>query len=205
MTGDAAGFAGEDRLARLRVARQLPPGGGAPAGRGGAHGRRNVVQRDVHRPAERLEERGECPNLRAVEAYRRLVHLGHDVRVALDDIGTGLEERLEDVLLGAHAGLGLARACADPGQVGRAGALLADPVADLAAALGVEDLLARLHELPRRESGRPQPWTLVPAGVRLPGSASKTPSAPAVVRRRDARAAPAGPRELARAHGHALL
>src|SRR3989442_1325445 len=40
MTGDAAGFAGEDRLARLRVARQLHLGGHAPARRGGAHGRR---------------------------------------------------------------------------------------------------------------------------------------------------------------------
>src|SRR5439155_23146273 len=104
MTGDAAGFAGEDRLASLRVARQLHLGGRAPARRGGAHGRRNVVQRDVHRPAERLEERRECPNLRAVEADRRLVHVGHDVRVALDDIGTGLEERPEDVLLGSRAG-----------------------------------------------------------------------------------------------------
>src|SRR5947208_9439823 len=151
MTGDAAGCPGEDRLARLRVARQLRLGGRAPARRGGAHGRRNVVQRDVHPPAARLEDRHEGPNLRAVEADRRLVHLGHDVRVALDDIGTGLEERLEDVLLGAHAGLGLARARADPGQVRRAGALLADPVADLAAALGVEDLLAGLHELRRRD------------------------------------------------------
>src|SRR4029453_11728544 len=60
VTGDAAALAREDRLARLRVARNLhlgraaaPPRGARPLG--------NVVELDVRRAAEGLRERGGGP------------------------------------------------------------------------------------------------------------------------------------------------
>src|SRR5207245_1128112 len=100
---------------------------------------------------ERLEEGRHRPELRPVEPDRRLVDARHDVRVPLDEVGARIEERLDQVLLGGEAGLSLGGAGADPGQVGSARALLADLVADLAGPLRVEDLLARLHELRRRD------------------------------------------------------
>src|SRR5262249_50745907 len=133
---DTAGLRGEDDLARLRVARQLHFSRRA-AGRRRAHGLGNVVELDVGRAAPRLQERREGPDLGAVERDRRLVDVGHDVRVALDDVGVWLQQRLDDVGLGAHPRLRLPGASADAVQVGRARSLLADAVADLARALGV--------------------------------------------------------------------
>src|SRR5262245_322934 len=147
VAGDAAALTLEDRLARLRVAGNLYLGRGASARSGGARRLGNVVELDVRRAAERLEKRGERPELGAVQPDRRFVHVRHDVRVALDEIRAGLQQRLDDVLLGAHARLGLRGAGADAREIRRAGPLLADPVADLARALRLEDLLAGFHEL----------------------------------------------------------
>src|SRR5207249_8252322 len=161
VAGDAAALAGEDRLARLRVAGQLQLGRRPAARRARAHGLRDVVQLHVDGAAERLEERRERPDLGAVQRDRRFVDLRHDVRVALDEMSARLEQRLDDVRLGALPRLDLAGATADTGQIGRASPLLADPVTDLARALRLEGLFAGLHELSRgdvaaleRELGR---------------------------------------------------
>src|SRR2546429_1193328 len=148
VAGDAGALGAEDDFSRLRVARNLDLSRRATGGR--ARGLRDVVERDVDVAALGLEERGEGPDLGAVERDRRLVDLRHDVRVALDEVRTRLQQRFDDVLLRAHSRLRLAGAGADAGQVGRAGPLLADAVTDLARALGMEDLLAGLHELGRR-------------------------------------------------------
>src|SRR5262249_52495245 len=148
---DAAALARENRLARLRVAGNLHLGRAASARRGGARGLGNVIELHVGRAAERLEERGERPELGAVQPDRWLVDVRHDVRVALDQVGAGIQQRLDDVLLGAHARLGLRRSGADAREIRRARALLADPMTDLAGTLRLEDLLAGLHELGGRD------------------------------------------------------
>src|SRR3989449_83863 len=100
---------------------------------------------------ERLEQGHHRPELGSVEPDRRLVDARHDVRIPLDEVGAGIEERFDQILLGALAGLALGGAGADPGEIGGARALLADLVADLAGPLRVEDLLARLDQLRRRD------------------------------------------------------
>src|SRR5882672_6173612 len=145
---DARALALEDRFAALGIAEDLELGGrrGAAAR---AHAGRDVVQRDVHGPAERLEESRERPDLGAVQRDRRLVHGRHDRRVALDDVRRRLQQRLDDVGLGAHARLRLAGAGADPPEVWRARPLLANPVTDLARALRLENFFTSLDELSR--------------------------------------------------------
>src|SRR5216117_3980044 len=150
VTGDAGPLSSEHRFARPRVARQLELGR-RPSGRRGAGRLWNVVERHVDGAPERLEEGHNRPQLGPVEPDGRLVDARHDVRVPLDEVGAGIEERFDQVLLGGDAWLALGGAGADPGQVRGARALLADLVADLARAFRVEDLLPRLHQLHRRD------------------------------------------------------
>jgi len=75
-TGDAAGFASEDRLTRLRVAGSFPSAAAPPPRAAEPTVAGMSFSVTVHRAAEGLEERRECPDLRAVEADRPLVHLG---------------------------------------------------------------------------------------------------------------------------------
>src|SRR5207245_1683196 len=115
--------------------------------------RRQGLAEDRWHDAFRVARHGahRRPELGSVEPDRRLVDARHDVRIPLDEVGAGIEERFDQILLGALAGLALGGAGADPGEIGGARALLADLVADLAGPLRVEDLLARLDQLRRRD------------------------------------------------------
>src|SRR5207249_10116833 len=148
---DAAALALEHLLARLGVAGDLHLGRRpTPSGRGAGR-LRDVVELHVHGAPERFEKRRQRPQLGAIEADRRLVDRRHDRRVAGHDEGARLDQRLDEVRLGRHAWLPGRRARADAREVGRARAGLADPVADLAGVLGLEDLLARLDGLGWRD------------------------------------------------------
>ena len=90
-----ARLAREDRLARLRIAGELDRRRATPGLGGGDL--RHVVELDVDGPPETLEERGDRPQLAAVQADRRLRHVGHDVGEALDHVGARVEQRLDQV------------------------------------------------------------------------------------------------------------
>src|SRR5262249_30953113 len=141
---DAPTLALEHAFAGLGIAGDLHLGRRTAPAATRADARRNVVERDIHRAAERLEERRERPDLRAVESDRRLVHAGQDGGIPLEEERGGRQQGFDDVRFAAHPGLRLAGARADARKVRRACPLLADPVTDLARALRVEDLLTRL-------------------------------------------------------------
>src|SRR5207249_5512466 len=167
VTRDARALTLKHRFAGLGIAGNLQLGHRTGAAAPRADRRGHVVERDVHVAAEGLEKRRQRPDLGAVERDRRLVDRRHDRRIALHDVRCGLQQLLENVGLGAHAGLGLGGTGTDAGQVRRARSLLADPVTDLTRALRVKDLLAGLHELRGRDVAALERQLLRRAGLDL--------------------------------------